>query len=475
MPDHDVAIIGAGSAGLAVAATAASLGLKVALFERERMGGRRQNSGAIPSQALLAAAHRAAALRREGPLGVRAEGVTVDWAAVRRHVQGSIARIAPQDSEAHLRALGVTVVHASAHFVAPDRIEAAGRVHGFRRAVVAAGSAPVVPDLPGMVGLPWLTLDTLFELEAPPAHLLVIGGSAEGVEMAQAHARLGCRVTLLEAGPTLLAREEPELRLPLREQLRQDGVEILENSRVIALAPAAEGLAAVLESGARIAASHLLFALGRAPRLAPLDLVAAQVEATAQGITTGADLRSPSNRRVWAAGSIADPEGLGPRYNAPLAGQHAAVVAPGLLFRRTARLDYAALPRFLGTAPELLQIGLTEAEARAAGHAPRILRQPFAENGRAVAEGETEGMVKLVLDAQGRLLGAGVLGQGAGEMAGMLGLMISQGLPLDTLSRLALPSPTRSEAIRRAAPPYHLPGPLSALARQAASLLARLP
>ncbi|MFB9972100.1 FAD-dependent oxidoreductase [Pseudoroseomonas cervicalis] len=473
MADHDLAIIGAGAAGRAVAGIAASLGLSVVLFEREREA-ESLGRGHGAAQALLAAAHRAAALRGSA-LGIRSEGADIDWPALRRHVRESEAAALAAESAARPRGEGITLVQASAHFTAPDRIEAAGRIHRFRRAVIAAGRAPVVPDLPGLVGLPWLTRETLLALDTPPRHLLVLGGGATGVEMAQAHARLGCRVTLVEAAPNILADEEPELRLTLREALRQDGVEILENSRAMALEPAPEGLALVLEGGARLTGSHLLFAVGHAPRLAPLDLPAANVAVTPRGVATGRDLRSTSNRRVWAAGDIADPQGMDPRRAAAASDRHAAVLARSLLFRLPARLDDAALPRRIGTEPELAQIGLTEAEARAAGHTPRIQRQSLAASPRAIAEGDTAGLAKLVLDGQGRLLGAGLLGRGAGELAALLGLMIGHKLPLSALAELPLAPSSRAEVLREAAAALYTPPWAAPIMRRLAGWAIRLP
>lgn len=474
MPDHDVAIIGAGAAGLSVAAIAASLGRNVVLFERDRMGGACLNTGGVPAQALLAAARRAAEARGGATLGIHAEGVRVDWQGVRRHVRQAIAQAAPQESGERLESQGVTVVRASAHFIAPDRIEAGGRTYGFRRAVIATGTAPVVPDLPGLVNLPWLTSETLLALEEAPRHLLVLGGGTVGVEMAQAHACLGCRVTLIELRPNILAEEDPELRLAVREALRRDGVEVLENSHVVDAERTPDGAALRLDNGALVRGSHIFFAMGHAPRLAALDLAAGGLRATPRGVAVGRDLRSPDNRRIWAAGAVADPEGLGPCGLTHAAAQHARVVARGMLHRLPARLDYAALPRLVRTAPELAQLGMTETEARAAGHAVQVARQPFAQNPRAIAEGDTEGQVKLVLDGSGRLLGAGIVGAGAGEVAAVLGLMMGRKLPLSALAEAMLPHATRAEAARRAAAMVSTPQPAGGFARLWSGLAARL-
>jgi pyruvate/2-oxoglutarate dehydrogenase complex dihydrolipoamide dehydrogenase (E3) component len=475
MPDTDIAVIGAGAAGLSVAAIASALGRQVTLFERGAMGGDCLNYGCVPSKALLAAAHAAAAARRAGRLGVRVAGVAVDWPAVRAHVHGAIGHIAPNDSVARFEGMGVAVVQASARFAAPDAIEAAGRRFTFRRAVIAAGSAAIVPALPGLEAVPWLTNETIFDLEAPPAHLLVLGGGPIGLEMAQAHARLGCRVTVLEAAPRVAFRDDPELVAPLRAALLADGVVLREGATVLRVAPAEDGLVAELSDGERLAGSHLLLAVGRAPRLAGLDLAAAGIAATAKGVPVGPDLRSRANRRIWATGDIADVEGLGPRAFTHVASQHAAIIARTLLFRLPAKVDYAALPRVTYTEPELAQVGLTEAEARAAGHRPRLSRWPLAENDRLVAEGETGGLVKLVVAPSGRLLGAGVVGPRAGDMAGLFGLLIGQRLKLSALASLVLPYPTMAEAAKRAASDFYAPKLLSPMVKRLVGLLARLP
>ena len=485
MPDYDVAVIGAGAAGLSVAAISAALGLKVALIERGRMGGDCLNHGCVPSKALLAAAHAAAAAREAARFGIRLPPPEIDWPAVRAHVQGAIARIAPNDSAARFRGMGVTVIEAAAHFAAPDAIEAGGRRLTFRRAVIAAGSSAVIPDLPGLGTVPFLTNETLFDLEEPPGRLLILGGGPVGLEMAQAHARLGCLVTVLEAAPRIAPREDAELVEGLRAALLRDGVEIREGVRVAAVAPidptaprgAQRGVLVRLADGTEIAGTHLLLAVGREPRLAGLDLPAAGVEAGPRGVRVRRDLRSVSNRRVWAVGDIADPEGLGPRAFTHVASQHAAVLVRSMLFRLPGtRLDYAALPRVTYTDPELAQVGLTEEEALAAGHRDiRIHRWPLSENDRAVAEGRPEGLVKLIVSAKGRLLGASILAPHAGEMAGTYGLMIGRRLPLSALAGLVLPYPTLAEAGKRAAGEVYAPRLLSPLARRLIGWLKHLP
>jgi pyruvate/2-oxoglutarate dehydrogenase complex dihydrolipoamide dehydrogenase (E3) component len=474
MPDFDLVVIGAGASGLSTAAISAALGLKVALVERAEMGGDCLNWGCVPSKALLAAAHAAAAVRDAGRFGVRVGEPEIDWGEVRAHVKGAIARIAPTDSEARFRAMGVEVIRAPAHFTARDEIEAGARRLTFRRCVIAAGSAPVVPDIPGLGPVPWLTNETIFDLEEKPEHLIILGGGPIGLEMAQAHARLGCRVSVIEAG-RIAGRDDPELVEGLRRVLLRDGVALHEGTKLARVEPDRPGLLALLEDGTRLAGSHLLLAVGRVPRLAGLDLPAGRIQATARGVATDRGLRSVSNRRVWAVGDIADPEGLGPRAFTHVGSQHAAVLARRMLFRLPARVDYAALPRVTYTGPELAQVGMTEAEAREAGLDPRPYRFPLPENDRAVAEGLEDGLVKLVVSPKGRLLGAGVLAPHAGEMVGMFGLMIGRKLPLSALAGLVLPYPTLAEAAKRAAGDFYAPRLLSSASKRLVRLLWRLP
>jgi pyruvate/2-oxoglutarate dehydrogenase complex dihydrolipoamide dehydrogenase (E3) component len=474
MADFDVVVIGAGAAGLSAAALSAALGLKVALIERGVMGGDCLNFGCVPSKALLAAAHAASDVRRAGRLGIRVGAPEIDWAAIRAHVRATIDHIAPTDSAARFRAMGIEVILAPAHFAAPDTVEVAGRRITFRRCVIAAGSAAVIPDIPGLGPVPWLTNETIFDLEAPPGHLVILGGGPIGVEMAQAHARLGVRVSLIEGG-RIMGRDDPELADGLRRALLRDGVALHEGIAVERFEALDEGFRAALADGSAIEGSHLLIATGRAPRLSGLDLGAGGVAFTRRGITTGANLRSTTNRRVFAAGDIADPVGIGPRAFTHVCSQHAGILARAMLFRLPARVDYSALPRVTYSDPELAQIGMTEAEAREAGLAVRLHRFPIPETDRAVAEGVHEGLVKLVVAPDGRLLGAGILAPHAGEMAGLFALMIAKRMKLSALAGLVLPYPTLAEAAKRAASDFYAPKFLSAAVKRLVGLLKHLP
>jgi pyruvate/2-oxoglutarate dehydrogenase complex dihydrolipoamide dehydrogenase (E3) component len=470
VPDFDLAVIGAGAAGLSVTAAAAQLGLRVLLIERDRMGGDCLNFGCVPSKALLAAAHAAQAARTAGRLGVCLPEPTIDWAAVQAHVHGAIAAIAPTDSEARFRALGAEVLRGEARFASPGALLVDRRRITARRIVVATGSSPAVPAIPGLERQPYFTNTSIFDLTERPAHLLILGGGPIGLEMADAFAGLGCRVTLIEAA-TVAGKEDPELVGGLRSCLGGRGITLLEQAKVTAVEP---GPTLVLGDGRRIAGSHLLVAVGRRPNLAALDLAAGNVRASQTGIVTDRSLRSLTNRRVYAVGDIADPRGIGPRAFTHVGSYHAAIVIRRAVFRLPARIDYAALPRVTYTRPELAQVGMTEAEARAAGHRIEILRWPLSDNDRAVADADLTGLVKLVV-SRGRVRGAGILAPDAGEMIGLWGLAIARRVRLSTLASQIVPYPTRAEAGKRAAGSLFVPRLFAPRTRRLVRLLSRLP
>ena len=455
----DLCVIGAGSGGLSVAAGAAQMGADTVLIERGAMGGDCLNSGCVPSKSLLAAAGAAESVRRarrfgvDGGVdgGVEGQHPAIDFARVHGHVRGVIDSIAPHDSQERFEGLGVRVIRAAARFTGPDALEAGGTVVRARRFVLATGSRPAVPPLPGLDSVPFLTNETLFGRTAAPEHLLVLGGGPVGVEMAQAHRRLGARVTMLVRS-RLLPRDDPELVAVLRRRLAAEGVAILEGAAVARVERAGEGLALLLGDGRRITGSDLLVATGRAPNVEDLGLDAAGIAVTGKGVAVDARLRT-TNRRVFAVGDVTG----GPAFT-HVAGQHAAIVIRNALFRLPAKVDYAALPRVTYAEPELAQVGLTEAAARERhGDGVRILTAPFADNDRARTGAEAEGLVKLVVTRRGRLLGAGIAGPHAGEQIALWCLAVAKRMGVGDVAKLTLPYPTLAEAGKRAAGSFYTP------------------
>ncbi|MBL8831095.1 MAG: FAD-dependent oxidoreductase [Rhodospirillales bacterium] len=471
--DVDLCVIGAGSAGLSVAAGAAQLGLKVVLCEAHRMGGDCLNYGCVPSKALIAAAAAAHAVRDAARFGIGVPGEpVVDYAAVRAHVRRTIAAIAPNDSVARFTGLGVRVIEAPARFVSPTRVEAGGHSIAARRFVVATGSRPFVPPIPGLEQAGYLTNETVFDLDARPDHLLVIGGGPIGCEIAQAHARLGTKVTLVEAA-TLMPKDDPEAVGIVRAALRRDGVEIREGAKVARIERHAVATVAVVADAAgaetQIACSHILLAAGRAANVDGLGLEAAGIEATARGIVVDARLFT-TNRNVMALGDVA-----GGLQFTHVAGWHAGIAIRNLCFRMRAKADASAIPWVTYTAPELAQVGLTETAARAAGIDVRLARWPFFENDRAQATGEIDGFVKIVADAKGRVRGATIAGAHAGELIGPWTMAVAQRLKLSAMAGYVAPYPTLSEAGKRAAGAFFAPKLFSPRTRKLVRFLFRLP
>lgn len=447
--DTDICVIGAGSGGLSVAAGAVQMGARVVLVEAGEMGGDCLNAGCVPSKALIAAA-RAAEAQRRGFRGVAALEPQLDFGAVKDHVAAVIARIAPVDSQERFEGLGCTVIRAYARFTGPREVQAGETLVRARRFVIATGSRPLVPAIQGVDTVPYLTNETVFDLRERPGHLIVIGGGPIGMEMAQAHRRLGCAVTVVEAAK-VLGREDPALAAVVIDALRAEGVAFVDGQPVVRLAGTAGAVEVTLGDGRQIAGSHLLMAVGRKVALEGMNLEAAGVSYTAKGVTVDARLRS-TNRRVYAVGDAAG----GPQFT-HVAGWHAGIVVRQVVLGLPAKADPRLLPRVTFTDPELAQVGLTEAEARAAhGDALTVVRTDLVHNDRAQTEAKAKGMVKVMV-VKGRPVGASIVGPQAGELIGLWALTISARLKMSAIAGMVAPYPTLGEVSKRAAGAYFSP------------------
>ncbi len=449
-----ICVIGAGSGGLSVAAAAALFGVPVVLIERGRMGGDCLNYGCVPSKSLLAAAKQAATFKR-AELGVTSGPPTIDFARVRAHVRGVIAAIAPNDSAERFTGLGVRVIAGAAQFkdaatvVVGDEFEIKAR-----RFVIATGSSPAIPPIPGLAETPHLTNETIFDLEKCPAHLLVIGAGPIGLEFAQAFRRLGAAVTVLEAA-TPLAQDDPECAAVVLDQLAREGVTIRTGVTVRRVAYAAGEVQVMIGSAdteETIAGSHLLVATGRIPNVAGLGLERAGIACTARGIVVDRRLRT-TNKRVYAVGDVA-----GGLQFTHVANYHAGLVIKHALFRLPVAASDDALPRVTFTDPELAHVGVTEAQARTRGDRFQVLRWPYHENDRAQAERTTEGHIKVITTRGGRILGATIVGRHAGELIATWSLAVGQRLNIRALVTTVLPYPTLAEIGKRAAITRYMAG-----------------
>jgi pyruvate/2-oxoglutarate dehydrogenase complex dihydrolipoamide dehydrogenase (E3) component len=463
----DFAVVGAGSGGLSVAAGAAQLGQRVVLFEKGEMGGDCLNVGCVPSKALIAAAHHAHSVREGRRFGIGAGEPEVDFAAVMAHVRGAIAAIEPHDSQQRFESLGVTVVREAAAFVDERTLESASVRVTADRVVLATGSRPQAPPVPGLEAMPYLDNESVWGLQVLPRRLIVLGGGPIGLELGQAFARLGSDVVVVEADSPL-GKEDPDLVRPVTDALAAEGVRLVVGARAQAVEATSGGVAVVLE-GERLEGSHLLVAAGRAPNVEGLNLEAAGVAYTDAGVTTDRRLRT-SNRRVYAVGDV-----TGRPAFTHAAGAHAALVIRKTLFAQRVDAEAMVIPRVTYTDPPLAAVGLTEAEARERhGEGVRVLTVPFEKIDRAQAEGDVRGFAKLVADRRGRVLGVGIVGRGADELIQPWVLALSHGLGLRKLASGWIPPyPTRGDINRQLASQWYQPVLFSDRTRRLVSLLKR--
>ena len=446
--ETDICVIGAGSGGLSVAAGAVQMGAKVVLIEGHKMGGDCLNYGCVPSKALIAAAKKAHAMAAP-KYGVTPEGGRIDYSATKDHVASVIAHIEPMDSQERFEGLGCTVIRETARFISETEVQAGEHVIKARRFVVATGSGPLVPPIPGLDTVTVHTTETIFDLREKPEHLLVIGGGPIGMEMAQAHRRLGCKVTVIE-GAKAMGKDDPEAAAVVLDALRAEGIEIVEEAQAERIS-GGEGITVHTPKG-DFTGTHLLMAVGRKVNIDKLDLDKGNIAHDRRGLTVDAGLRSTTNRRVYAVGDVA-----GGLQFTHVAGYHAGVVVRSIVLGLPAKAKTSHIPWVTYTDPELAQVGLTEAQAREKhGGQVQVVRWSFDENDRAVAEGRTAGFAKVMV-VGGKPVGATIVGAHAGELIAMYAMAIANGLKMTAISNTVLPYPTLGEINKRAAGQYFSP------------------
>jgi len=447
----DICVIGAGSGGLSVAAAASQMGARVALVEKSRMGGDCLNTGCVPSKALLAAGHVAQSAREAGQFGVNLARPETDWSAVHQHVHEVIAAIAPNDSQERFESMDVQVIRAEATFMGKTTIRAGNRLIQAKFFVIATGSSAFVPPIDGLQDVSYFTNETIFDNREKIDHLIVIGGGPIGMEMAQAHSRLGSRVTVMELA-RLLPKDDPDLTRIVIQKMAQEGVKFHEGGRNLKLEKIKDGIAAICETkeGRQyVKGSHLLIATGRRANVQGLNLEAAGIRYSDRGIEVDARLRT-SSRRIFAIGDVA-----GPYQFTHMAAYQAGIAIRNILFRLPARVDYSVVPWVTYTDPELAHVGITEADAEKNGIEIRVLKWPFTENDRARAERRVEGLVKVVTNKRGKILGASIVGLHAGELIQPWVLAISQHMKIGAMASMIAPYPTLSEASKRIAGSFY--------------------
>ena len=444
----DICVIGAGSGGLSVAAGAVQMGAAVVLIEKDKMGGDCLNTGCVPSKALLAAGKHAQAFRTSGPFGIKPATPNIDFAAAMAHVREVIQGIEPHDSVKRFESLGVNVIKGAARFTSRNEVAVGERRIRAKRFVIATGSRPTVPPIPGIDNTDYLTNETLFENSACPDHLIIVGGGPIGIEMAQAHYRLGAKVTVLER-MRALPNDDPDLAAIVVKALLDEGVSIREEVNIASVSGKTGDVRVTLQDGEEIRGSHLLMATGRAPGVADLGLDEAGIQYSRSGVEVDSRLRT-TNKRVFAIG-----DAKGGLMFTHLAGYDAGIVIRNILFKLPTKANYSAIPWVTYTDPELSQVGLTEAQAKEQyGDAIKVVQWEYAENDRARAERITSGLIKVVAGKRGKILGAGIAGTGAGEIIQPWQIAVAKGYKMADMAGIISPYPTLSEISKRAAGSY---------------------
>jgi pyruvate/2-oxoglutarate dehydrogenase complex dihydrolipoamide dehydrogenase (E3) component len=450
---YNLVVVGAGTAGLVTAAGAAGLGAKVALIERDLLGGDCLNVGCVPSKGLLSAARRAAAVRRAAEFGVNAEA-SVDFAAAMARMRRLRAGISAHDSATRFRELGVDVFLGQGTFTGPNRIEVAGRTLEFSRGVIATGARAAVPPIPGLDQVEFLTNESVFSLTDRPGRLGVIGAGPIGCEMAQAFARFGSEVVLVATEHGILPREDSDASKIVREALERDSVALRGHGRELRVSRA-DGAKIQLrvESPGNAYEENVdkvLIGTGRAPNVEGLGLEAAGVEFSEKGVKVNDHLQT-TNPRIFAAGDICS------RYQFTHAADFMArIVIQNALFFGRAKMSSLVIPWCTYTEPEIAHVGASLRDAKETGLEMDTFTQPLSEVDRAILDGETEGFVRVHLrKGTDKIVGATIVAAHAGDMISIVAMAMTHGLGLGKMANTIFPYPTQAEAVRKTGDAYN--------------------
>ncbi|RYE10117.1 MAG: dihydrolipoamide dehydrogenase [Hyphomicrobiales bacterium] len=445
----DLCVIGAGASGLAVAEAARRLGASVVMVERGETGGMSHKAGALALQALAAAAGKAVAARNGEPFGVFGEPAKVSFRKVHDHIAEIIGRGTGEVAPAKLAAQGIDLIRGIGAFTDPRTVAVGETQIRARRFVIATGAKPVLPDVPGLFSVPYFTTDTIFANTRKLSHLIVIGAGPMGLELALSYRRLGCEVSVIEPGRAL-PQADPELAAIALRRLREEGVALYEESAIVAVQARSQGIGIVVrnrDEPATLDASHILVAASRLANLADLNLDAAKIRRSKTdpgALSLSASLRT-TNPKVWAVG-----EAAGHAPSPHLGTIEADLVVRAALLGRPSRFDPAAMPRLTLTDPPIAEIGLTEPMARGRFKTGfSVLRAAYAENDSARATRDGMGVVKLIVGRNAQILGAGIVGTAAAELAALFALAIEQKIDAAKLAELAAPYPSYADLARQ--------------------------
>ncbi|MCL2930270.1 MAG: mercuric reductase [Trichodesmium sp. MAG_R01] len=440
---YDIVIIGGGSAGLVVASAAAQLKAKVALVERDKLGGDCLWFGCVPSKSLIHASRVAYQVKNAARFGIYTQPPEIEFAKVTSHVQQVIANIQPHDSPERFRGLGVEVIFGEGEFIDQKTFEVNGQKLTARAFVISTGSRPAIPSFEGLNSADFLTNEKVFDLKQRPNNLAIIGAGPIGCELGQAFSRLGSNVTIISSKSHILPKEEPEAALVVQKQFESEGINILKEVRAEKV-EVVDGKKQVTAGGKNIIVDEILFAGGRLPNVESLNLEVAGVEVGKQGIIVNEKLQT-TNSKIYACGDV-----IGGYQFTHVAGYEAVVALTNALFFPISKVNYRVIPWATFTDPELARVGLTEQQAKERyGDDVYVLKQPFSAVDRAQAEAATNGFCKIITKGNGEILGAHLVGISAGELIHEIVLAMSNNLPVSALTGIHV-YPTLSEVNSKA-------------------------
>lgn len=441
--DHQIIVIGGGSAGLVVAAGAAGLGADAALVEREKMGGECLNSGCVPSKAFLRCAHQAAEIRNSAEFGIRATIVGIDMASLMQRVSGVIGELEPHDSAERFRSLGVNVIKGEARIADAHHITVAEKEISAKYIVIATGSEALVPPIKGLSDTPYYTNRNIFSLKKLPEDLVVLGGGSIGLELGQGFSQLGSKVTVIDMMERLFMRDDREVGPLMEKVMRGEGMEFHLGAKILEVVQSGGTGIVRIEKEKKILDipfDALLVALGRKAVTDGLGLKDAGIAVDKRGYIITNDRQQTSVPGIYACGDV-----CGPYQFTHMAGYQAGIVLRNIIFRFSARVDYSAVPWVTYTRPEVAHAGYTEEGAKEKGIFGECIFCDFAENDRARTDSDLPGFLKIVTDKKGRIIGTTIVGRKAGEMIALSVMAIGRGLKATCFMNMVFPYPTESE------------------------------
>ncbi len=446
METYDIVVIGAGSGGLVVASGAAQLGAKVALVEKDRMGGECLNTGCVPSKTLIHSARVVALMKRAGEFGLDPVDVRFDYSKVIDHVHEVIGRISRHDSVERFEGLGCDVFLGGARFESPHEITVGEkRIHG-KRFVIATGSGPLIPPFPGLDEVGCLTNENIFDNRKLPGSLIVLGAGPIALELGQAFHRFGSKVTVIQRSSTVLSKEDMDIRVKMEEILKGEGLEIITGTAIERFEVVDGKKVIYFKKDGKdmsVGAEEILCALGRVPNTGSLNLEAAGVEYNNKGIVVDNRLRT-SQRHIYACGDV-----IGHYLFTHMAGYQAGIILRNAIFRLPAKVDYTVVPWVTFTDPEVARVGMTEDEAREKSGDISVYTFPFEDNDRANTEEERNGFAKIICDRKGMIQGAHIIGPHAGEYLHELVLAMKHDISINSIVNTIHVYPTLAEILKQ--------------------------